>query len=157
MLLLTLVATPVAYSLFDDAPKLRFWRWRRAPRAAVATASALVMLLPGGSTALAQTGTSQPPSMPSRQSAPGDNVLRLTRDDAIRLAVENNPDLTASRYDPAISAERVNAAKAAYVPTLQSGLQRNSQLQPATSLFSGTSGLETGTWSANTSIVQLMP
>ena len=157
VLLLTLVATPVAYSLFDDAPKVRFWRWKRAQHAAVATASALVILLFGASSAMAQTSTPPPPSMPTAQSALGDNVLRLTRDEAIRLAVENNPDLAASRYDPAISAERVNAAKAAYVPTLQSGLQRNSQLQPATSLFSGTSGLETGTWSANTSLVQLMP
>ena len=157
VLLLTLVATPVAYSLFDDAPKVRFWRWKRAPRAAVATASTLVFLLFGASSVIAQTSTPQPPAMPTVQTAPGDKVLRLTRDEAIRLAVENNPDLAASRYDPAISAERVNAAKAAYVPTLQSGLQRNSQLQPATSLFSGTSGLETGTWSANTSLVQLMP
>lgn len=157
MLLLTLVATPVAYSLFDDAPKVRFWRWRRAQRAVVATASALVILLLGASGAMAQTGATQAPHMPTTQTAAGDSVLRLTRDEALRLALENNPDLAASRYDPAISAERVNAAKAAYVPTLQSGLQRNSQLQPATSLFSGTSGLETGTWSVNASVVQLMP
>ena len=52
---------------------------------------------------------------------------------------------------------RVNAAKAAYVPTLQSGLNRNSQLQPPTSLFAGAEGLETGVWSANASVVQLMP
>ena len=101
-----------------------------------------------------QTGA---PAIPVTQTAPGDNVLRLTRDEAIRLAVENNPDLAVSRYDPAISQQRVDAAKAAYVPTLQSGIQRNHQLQPPTSLFAETAGLETGTWSANTSVVQLMP
>ena len=157
VLLLTLVATPVAYSLFDEAPRLRFWRWRRPARAAVAVTSTLILLLAGTSRAFAQATPAPAPPMPQVQPAPGDEVLRLTRDEAIRLAVENNPDLAASRYDPAISAERVNAAKAAYVPTLQSGLQRNSQLQPSTSLFSGTNGLETGTWSANTSIAQLMP
>jgi outer membrane protein TolC len=85
------------------------------------------------------------------------NVLKLSRDEAIRLAVENNPELAADRFDPGIAQERVNAAKAAWVPTVQTGLQRNSQLQPPTSLFSGAEGLETGLWSANAHIVQLMP
>ncbi len=105
----------------------------------------------------AQSVAQQPPAPPPLQAAPGDDILRLTRDEAIRLAVANNPDLATSRFDPLISAERVRAARAAYVPTLQTGLQRNSQLQPSTSLFTGTSGLETGTWSANASVVQLIP
>ena len=112
----------------------------RAQRTAAATASMLAIALAGAPAFAAQ----------------GD-VLKLTRDEAVRLAVENNPDLAASRYDPAISQERVNAAKAAWVPTLQSGLQRNSQLQPPTSLFSGAQGLETGVWSGSASIAQLMP
>ena len=83
-------------------------------------------------------------------------VLKLSRDEAVRLALENNPDLAASRLDPAISQERVNAARAAWVPTLQTGLQRNSQLEPPTSLFAA-DGLETGVWSANAAIAQLVP
>ena len=114
----------------------------------------LLALLLVASTAAGQTG---PPTTPATQTAPGDNVLRLTRDEAVRLAVENNPDLAVSRYDPAISHQRVDAAKAAFIPTLQSGIQRNKQLQPPTSLFAETAGLETGTWSANTSVIQLMP
>ena len=45
VLVLTLVATPVAYSLFDDASKLRLWRWRRAARPAAATAALLALLV----------------------------------------------------------------------------------------------------------------
>ncbi len=155
VLLLTLVATPVAYSLFDDASRIRLWRWGRARRAATASATVLLALVLGGGAAFAQT--SQPPAMPIAQPTPGDNVLKLTRDEIIRLAVENNPDLAASRFDTAISDERVSAAKAAFVPTLQSGLQRNKQLQPPTSLFGGAEGINTGVWSANASVVQLMP
>src|SRR4029450_3151102 len=50
VLLLTLVATPVAYSLFDDASKVRLWRWRRSARPAAATATMRLgrLLLPSG-------------------------------------------------------------------------------------------------------------
>jgi HAE1 family hydrophobic/amphiphilic exporter-1 len=156
VLLLTLVATPVAYSLFDDASRVRLRRWGRAERAATASASALVLCLFGASVASAQSA--QPPAMPAA-AAPeaGQAVLKVTRDDAVRLAVENNPDLAASRFEPQISDERLAAAKAAYVPSLTTGWQRNSQLQPPTSLFGGAEGLETGVWSANASVVQLMP
>lgn len=154
VLLLTLVATPVAYSLFDDASKVRLRRWRTTrTAAAAATASLVALMLLGGASA----ASAQQPVMAPSQNAPGDNVLRLTRDEAVRLAIENNPDLAANRLAPSISQERVNAARAAYVPTLQTGVNRNSQLQPPTSLFSGNDGLESGVWSANASVIQLMP
>ncbi len=161
VLLLTLVATPVAYSLFDDASKIRLRRWRFSRQTAAATASLIALMVLGGASTASAQGTTvvQPPATaPAAQpSAPGDTVLRLTRDEAVRMAVDNNPDLAADRLGPAISQERLNAAKAAYVPTLQTGVFRNSQLQPPTSLFSGDEGLETGVWSGNANIVQLMP
>jgi outer membrane protein TolC len=138
--------------LFDDASSVRCRRWR-GPRVAAATASFVAALVLGGTGAV----LAQEPVMLPPQSAPGDAVLRLTREEAVRMAVANNPDLSASRLDPAISQERVNAAKAAWVPTLQTGVRRNSQLQPPTSLFSGAEGLETGLWSATATLFQLMP
>jgi hydrophobic/amphiphilic exporter-1 (mainly G- bacteria), HAE1 family len=157
VLLLTLVATPVAYSLFDDASKFRLWRSRRAPRTVAATASVLALFLVGTGNASAQVVTGSTPAATTVSQPASANVLKLTRDEAVRLAIENNPDLAAARLDPAINQERVNAARAAWVPTLQTGLQRNSQLQPPTSLFSGSEGLETGVWSGSASITQLMP
>ena len=151
VLLLTLVATPVAYSLFDDASKVRLWRWRRSSRAAAATATAglaLLMLMPSHASAQATT--------PSAQSTPTE-TLRMSRDEVVRLAIENNAALAANRLDPVISAERVAAAKAVFVPNLTSGLQRNSQSTPSTNLFSGDSSLQTDFWSGAAGIGQLLP
>ncbi len=151
VLLLTLVVTPVAYSLFDDAARVRFWRWKRAGRAATATAGiVLAAFLFDPSTARAQS------QVPAPQTG-GGPVVSLTREEAIRMALANNTALAASRYDPAISGERVAAAKAAFVPTLSSALQRNSQTTPSTNLFSGEDPLKTDFWSGAAGVGQLLP
>jgi len=154
VLLLTLVATPVAYSLFDDASRVRLWRWRRAGRAATATAGiALVALLLQPSTAAAQAA----PAQPAAPQTSGGPVVKLTRDEAIRMALANNTGLATSRYDPAISGERVAAAKAAFVPTLSSALQRNSATTPSSNLFSGEDAVKTDFWSGSAGVGQLLP
>jgi HAE1 family hydrophobic/amphiphilic exporter-1 len=163
VLVLTLVATPVAYSLFDDLSKVRIWRWGRSGRAAAATASALLAAILLWPSSVAAQVTAAPPQTPTAQvAAPAQAPtsgprLTLTRDEAIRLAIQNNPDLAAARYDPVISDARVAAAQSAYVPTLQSGIQRSNGLAPPTSLFSGASGLRTEMWSATVAVNQLLP
>jgi outer membrane protein TolC len=80
----------------------------------------------------------------------------LSRDEAVRLAVANNAALAAVRLDPAINAERVAAARSAFVPTLSTGLQRNSQTTPSTNLFSGDQPLQSGFWSGTAEVNQLL-
>jgi hydrophobic/amphiphilic exporter-1 (mainly G- bacteria), HAE1 family len=150
VLLLTLVVTPVAYSLFDDASTVRLWRWKRSARAATAAATiglALLVLSPAGASAQPVT---------SAQAAPTE-TMRMSRDEVVRLAIENNAALAANRLDPVISAERVAAAKAAFVPNLSSALQRNSQSTPSTNLFSGDNSLQTDYWSGAAGLGQLLP
>jgi HAE1 family hydrophobic/amphiphilic exporter-1 len=144
VLVLTLIATPVAYSLFDDATRIRLWRRALKPAAATA-ALALLALWPAA-------GFAQVP-----QADQGQQTLNVTRDDAVKLAIENNPDLAVLRYDPRISEARVEAARGAFAPTLQSAIQRNSQEQPPINLFSGASGLTTGVWSTSASVSQFLP
>jgi outer membrane protein len=62
-------------------------------------------------------------------------ALRLTVDDAVKLALDHNVDLNADRLDPQISDTRVAAANAAFLPTLNSGVNRNNQLQPPSSFL----------------------
>ena len=145
VLVLTLIATPVAYSLFDDATKIRLWR--RALKPAAATAAATLLLLG----LWPEAGYAQAPQAPAEQ------TLTVTRDEAVKLAIENNPDLAVVRYGPGISEAQVAAARGAFVPTLQSAIQRNNQQQPPINLFSGASGLTTGVWSTNVSLSQFLP
>jgi hydrophobic/amphiphilic exporter-1 (mainly G- bacteria), HAE1 family len=156
VLLLTLVATPVAYSLFDDLSKIKLWRWRRV--AAPATATLLALAL----STVALSAQTQPPAQPTPaagalQVQPGQTVLKLTRDEAIRLALENNPDLAVARFDPAIGDAQVASARGAFMPTLQSGFQRNNQQLPPTNLFAGDRGIQTDLWSTNVGVNQLLP
>ena len=157
VLVLTLLATPVAYSLFDDLSKVRLRFRGRAARAAAATATMLVLLLTGTRTASAQILAQAPVAPQAAASAPAGPVLKISRDDAVRMAVENNPELAVAKFDPAISDEDVAAARSAFVPTLESGLRRNSELLPSVNLFGGASGTRTDLWSGTASVNQLLP
>src|SRR5215470_3628403 len=63
------------------------------------------------------------------------STLRLTVDDAVRMALDHNTDLNADRLDPQISDTRVAAAAGVFRPALNSGVNRNNQLQPPSSFL----------------------
>ena len=67
--------------------------------------------------------------------APAPAVLRLTVDDAVKMALDHNVDLNADRLDPQISDTRVAAASAQFRPTFNTGLNRNNQLSPPSSFL----------------------
>lgn len=74
------------------------------------------------------------PALPARP-APDLAAVRLGVDEAVRLALERNPDLAASRLDPQISEAQVAAASGAFKPVLDTSVQRNNQLDPPASLL----------------------
>ncbi|HET7618583.1 MAG TPA: TolC family protein [Vicinamibacterales bacterium] len=126
----------------------------RSARRFLTTTSAAAVLWLSAVSAGAQPPTAQPPAA---QPAPGDQVLRITAEDAVRMAIEHNPDLAAVRYDVGISDTRVSEAQAAFLPSLQSGVRRNSELAPPTSFLVGAQGVQTNTWSGEFGLGQQLP
>jgi outer membrane protein TolC len=141
-LLLTLLVTPVAYSLFDDASKVAIFGRSRsaAKRALQATTTLLVLFV--ASQALAQTA------------AP--STLRLGVEEAVTMALEHNVDLAADRLDPQIGDTRVAAASGAFKPVFSSNVDRNNELQPPSSFLIPTS-TRTDIVTSKVGLVQQLP
>jgi outer membrane protein len=96
----------------------------------------------------------------SAQQAPAAaaQVRRLTADEAVRLAAENNLGIQVARYDPQIEDLNVAQARAGWTPTFTSALQQNSQVQQPNSILSGAqNSLESDQFSSNTDVQQLLP
>lgn len=140
-LLLTLVVTPVAYSLFDDASKVRLF----SIPAVMMRRTALVLAAAIG---LAATASAQTPGAPA--------TLRLSVDEAVNLAIDNNVDLKADRLDPQISDTRVAAAAGAFRPTVSSSVNSNNQLQPPASFLIPTA-TRTDVVTTNAGLAQRLP
>jgi len=137
-LLLTLVVTPVAYSLFDDLSRIRLFNFSGA----MMRRTALLVLLAAGLAAHASAQTNTAPA-----------TLRLTVDDAVKLALDHNVDLAGDRLGPQISDMRLAAAAGAFRPTVASGINTNNQTLPPTSLLFPTP-TSTDVVSANAGVAQ---
>ncbi|MEP7307617.1 MAG: efflux RND transporter permease subunit [Acidobacteriota bacterium] len=129
-LVLTLLVTPVAYSLFDDASKVKLFGRAKAVPAEPGLARPAVAAHLGKTTLLVLLAVGLAATASAQSAADTPATLRLSVDEAVRLALENNPDLKADRIDPQISDTRVAAATGAFKPTFNTNLQRNNQLQP---------------------------
>lgn len=84
-------------------------------------------------------------------------AVKITADDAVRMAIANNPDLVAAGYGPRIGAEGVSQARSAFLPTIQTGADRNVQNAPASSVFFGNQGIRTDLWQGNVGLQQQLP
>ena len=165
-LLLTLLVTPVAYSLFDDASKIRIFGKRKidpadearsagpfgpaVPNAAASSGAAmsrtvLVALLALG---LAANASAQTASTPA--------TLRLTVDEAVKMALDHNVDLAADRLDPQISDTRVAAAAGVFRPTVNTGITSSSQLLPPSNFLTPVAQ-DNGVVSSTAGLAQKLP
>jgi outer membrane protein len=89
---------------------------------------------------------------------PGEVVRRISIDESVRLAMEQNLGIRIQRFDPGIQDTGVSLARAAWVPAFSSTVSKNSNQQPNTSSLAGTlSSITSGTFAANASLVQQLP
>ena len=80
------------------------------------------------------------PAAVQQAAASGTQARRLTADEAVRLAAENNLGIQIARFDPQIENLNVVQARRAWGPTLSSSLQQNSNTSPPNSFLSGAQG-----------------
>jgi HAE1 family hydrophobic/amphiphilic exporter-1 len=83
-------------------------------------------------------------------------TLRLTVDDAVKMALDHNVDLAVDRLDPQIGDTAVAAANGAFKPTFSTSFQRNNQLQPPASFLIPTA-TRTDAITSNVGLSQALP
>jgi outer membrane protein len=89
---------------------------------------------------------------------PTDIVRRLSSDDAVKLALEQNLGIQIARVNPQIQDVSVAQARSFWEPNLTSSLQRVSQTQAATSsLAGGATSVDQGTFASSVGMNQVLP
>ena len=100
------------------------------------------LLLTSGTTALAQGDKSAPVT------------IDLTLEDAVRRAIEHNPDLAIVRLGTEVEAARVGESESAYAPLFSTTIGRTGNVAPPSSLLLGDNGVDVNDWFSSTGVRQ---
>ena len=84
-------------------------------------------------------------------------TLQLTVDEAVRRAVEHNPDLAAVRDSTEIEAARVSESESAYVPVFSTIIGSSSNATPPSNFLLGERGVDTNDLFTSTGVRQRVP
>jgi outer membrane protein len=84
----------------------------------------------------------------------GRTAEQLTLDEAVRRAVENNPELAVLRLGTQVESERVAEAVSAYAPVFSTVLGRSNDTTPPSNFFLGNRGIDTKDWFSSTGVRQ---
>ena len=84
-------------------------------------------------------------------------VIQLTVEQAVRMALENNIELSIERLNPQLQDLTLAQTRGAYRPTLNSQLNANSAMPLPTSLLNGGQNVTNETANANVNIAQVLP
>jgi outer membrane protein len=104
-----------------------------------------------------QAASAQPPA--AQPAADGRPVRRLTADEAVKLAIENNLGIQVSRLDPQIEDLNILSARTAWAPAFNTQFQNNSLQRPSANVFTGsdTGNFKQDTFNSNFGIQQTLP
>jgi outer membrane protein len=103
----------------------------------------------------APTGQATPPA--SQAAANASAPMRLTLDDAVRLALQNNLDIAVDRVEPNLAEARIAQASAAFLPTASGVFGRTHQLQPPSNLLVNAQGTVTDGVSSTLTVAHRLP
>jgi outer membrane protein len=84
-------------------------------------------------------------------------TLNLTLEDAVRRALDNNPDLAVVLLDTHVQTARVAESRTAFTPLLSTTFGRSSSVTPPQSLLSGERGVDVKDLFASTGVRQRVP
>jgi outer membrane protein TolC len=98
-----------------------------------------------------------PPTFAQSDHPAGTTALQLTVDEALRRAVDNNPDLAVLRLGTQVEAERVGEALSAYAPVFSTVLGRSSNTAPPSNFLLGDKGIDARDWFSSTGVRQRLP
>jgi outer membrane protein len=143
--------------------KFKFWA-----RSACLLSAVLALILfgfgrvvsaSGQTPAPPQTGVPAVPPVGASSASQTGPVTRLSADEAVRMALENNLGIQAERLGPQINTFTVAQARAAYAPVLFSNFFNRSSTQPPSSFVTGTATniLTTETISQDGGLAQNVP
>lgn len=127
--------------------KFKFWA-----RSACLLSAVLALLLFGSGRVVSasgqtpappQTGIPAVPPVGATTAAQTGPVTRLSADEAVRMALENNLGIQAERLSPQINTFAVAGARAAYAPVLFSNFFNRNSTQPPSTFITGSGSLLT--------------
>ncbi len=85
------------------------------------------------------------------------DVLQLTVEEAVRRAVEHNPDLASVRFGTEIEAARVSQSESAYVPVFSTVVGTSTNVAPPSNFLLGERGIDTRDLFTSTGLRQRLP
>jgi outer membrane protein TolC len=106
-----------------------------------------------------QAASAQPPASAQQPAADGRPVRRLTADEAVKLAIENNLGIQISRLDPQIEDLNVLSARTAWAPAFATTFQNTSLQRPSSNIFTGSqeANFRQDRFTSNFGIQQTLP
>jgi outer membrane protein TolC len=81
----------------------------------------------------------------------------LTLEDAVRRAVEHNPDLAIVRLGTEVEAARVGESQSAFAPLFSTTFGRSSSVTPPSNFLLGDRGVDVDDWFSSTGVRQRLP
>ena len=96
-------------------------------------------------------------SMAARAMAQPSEPLRLTLDDAVRRALDNNPDLAIVRLDTDVETARIAESRTAFTPVFSTVIGRSSSVTPPANFLLGERGVNVNDVFSSTGVRQRLP